>query len=148
MSSERAAVRETVAELIEEAGSWPHVTVADHRFGGTEFRVGPREIGHVHEWGMLDIAYLRALRDVLIDEGHTGVHHLLTESGWTTYRIGAAAEYDHARWLLRLSYLYHVGVLQRTPAGAEELADVDVAAELDGLAPSEAVRAAFERRRG
>ncbi|MFC7096220.1 luciferase family protein [Halobaculum marinum] len=146
MSSERVAVSETVERLIDEVGSWPHVAVGEHRFGGTEFRVGPREIGHVHAWGMLDIAYLRALRDVLIEEGHTGEHHLLVESGWTTYRIGAEDEYDHARWLLRLSYLYHVAVLQKTPAGAEELADVDVHAELAELAPSEAVRAAFERR--
>ncbi|MFC7071439.1 luciferase family protein [Halobaculum lipolyticum] len=146
MTPDRAAVTETVDRLIDEVGSWPHVTVAEHRFGGTEFRVGPREIGHVHAWGMLDVAYLRALRDALIAEGHTGVHHLLTESGWTTYRIGAAEEFDHARWLLRLSYLYHVAVLQKTPAGAEELGDVDVEAELAALDPSEKVRAAFERR--
>ncbi|MFB6096082.1 MAG: luciferase family protein [Haloferacaceae archaeon] len=146
MDSEREAVAETVERLIEEAAGWPHVEVGEHRFGGTEFRVGPREIGHVHAWGMLDIAYLRKLRDVLIEEGATGVHHLLTESGWTTYYVESAADYDHARWLLRLSYLYHVSVLRKTPAGADELADVDVAAELDALEPSDAVRAAFERR--
>ncbi|WP_277552422.1 luciferase family protein [Halobaculum limi] len=146
MASQRAAVTATVDRLIEEVGSWPHIEVGEHRFGGTEFRVGPREIGHVHEWGMLDIAYLRRLRDVLIEEGHTGVHHLLTESGWTTYYIESTDEFDHARWLLRLSYLYHVAVLQRTPAGSEELADVDVEAELAALAPSDTVRAAFERK--
>lgn len=146
MASQRTEVTETVERLIEEVGSWPHVEVGEHRFGGTEFRVGPREIGHVHAWGMLDIAYLRRLRDVLIEEGHTGVHHLLTESGWTTYYIESADAYDHARWLLRLSYLYHVAVLQRTPAGEEELADVDVDVELGSLDPSDAVRAAFERR--
>jgi hypothetical protein len=39
-----------------------------------------------------------------------------------------------------------VNVLQKTPAGAEEFAEVAVAAELDALAASEAMRAAFERR--
>ncbi|MBV0922682.1 DUF5519 family protein [Halomicroarcula limicola] len=139
-------MEETVERLVDEVGGWPHVTVGDHRFGGTEFRVGPREIGHVHAWGMLDIAYLRKLRDALVEEGETGPHHLLTESGWTTTYIESPEEYDHARWLLRLSYLYHVNVLKRTPAGAEEFADVDVSAELSELAPSDAVRAAFERR--
>ena len=95
---------------------------------------------------MLDIAYLRKLRDVPIEEGHTGVHHLLTESGWTTYRVESADQYDHARWLLRLSYLYHVNVSKQTPAGAEEFADVDVASELGRMDVSDAVRAAFERR--
>jgi hypothetical protein len=145
--SSRAAVAETVTELVDEVGSWPGITVGDHRFGGTEWRVGPREIGHVHAWGMLDIAYLRALRDALIDEELTGVHHLLDESGWTTFYIRTPDDYDHARWLVRLSYLYHVNVLKKTSAGAEEFADIDVEAALDALAPSAAVRAAFERRR-
>ena len=146
MTSEREAVENTVDRLIEEVSGWTHVDVGEHRFGGTEFRVGPREIGHVHAWGMLDIAYLRNLRDVLIEEDHTGVHHLLTESGWTTYHVESPGDFEHARWLLRLSYLYHVNVLKRTPAGGEEFADVDVVAELDGMDLSEAVRNAFERR--
>jgi hypothetical protein len=145
MTSQRADVERTVERLVEEVAGWEGITVAEHRFGGTEFRVGPRETGHVHAWGMLDIAYLRKLRDVLVDAGHTGVHHLLTESGWTTYHIESADDYDHARWLLRLSYLYHVNIAKKTPAGAEELAGVDVGTEVDRLGLSEPVRAAFER---
>ena len=146
MSASRRAIEETVERLVADVSEWPHVTVGEHRFGGTEFRVGPREIGHVHAWGMLDIAYLRKLRDVLVADGATGPHHLLTESGWTTEYIESPEEYDHARWLLRLSYLYHVNVLKRTPAGAEEFADIDVEAELAALSLSDQVRAAFERR--
>ena len=140
------AIARSVDRLIEEVGSWPGVTVGEHRFGGTEWRVGPREIGHVHQWGMLDIAYLRALRDTLVARGDTGVHHLLDESGWTTYYIRDPADFDHARWLVRLSYLYHVRILKETPAGAEAYASVDVERELEALDPSEEVRSAFERR--
>lgn len=143
----RNDIERTVERLVEEVSSWPGVTVGEHRFGGTEWRIGPREIGHVHAWGMLDIAYLRALRDVLVEAGETGVHHLLDESGWTTFYIEHPDDYDHARRLVRLSYLYHVGILEKTPAGAETFASVDVARELDALDPSDAVRAAFERRR-
>uniref|UniRef100_UPI00373FD35E hypothetical protein n=1 Tax=Natrinema salaciae TaxID=1186196 RepID=UPI00373FD35E len=57
-------------------------------------------------------------------------------------------DYDRARWLVRLSYLYHVNVLKKTPAGAEEYAPIDVLSELDELTPSDTVRAAFERRPG
>ncbi|MFB6166379.1 MAG: luciferase family protein [Haloarculaceae archaeon] len=146
-SSDRAAIEATVQRLIDEVGSWPGVTVGEHRFGGTEWRVGPREIGHVHAWGMLDVAYLRALRDALVEAGKTGVHHLLAESCWTTFYVTGPDDFDHARWLVRLSYLYHVAVLKKTPAGAEEYADVDVQTELDALDPSNAVRAAFERKR-
>ena len=145
--NDREAIAETVARLIDEVDSWPGVTTGEHRFGGTEWRVGPREIGHVHSWGMLDIAYLRALRDVLIDEGQTGVHHLLDQSGWTTFYIEGPEDYDHARWLVRLSYLYHVNVLKKTPAGADEYASIEIESELAELDPSDTVRAAFERRR-
>ena len=140
-------IETAVDRLIDEVGAWPGVTVAEHRFGGTEWRVGPREIGHVHAWGMLDIAYLRALRDTLIEEGLTGVHHLLDQSGWTTFYIESPENYEHARWLVELSYLYHVNVLKKTPAGAEDYAEVDIPTRLDALEPSEAVRGAFERQR-
>lgn len=140
-------IESTVERLIEEVGSWPGVTVGAHRFGGTEWRVGPREVGHVHAWGMLDIAYLRALRDVLIEEGRTGGHHLLDESGWTTFYIEHPDDYDHAQWLVRLSYLYHVSVLKKTPAGAEAYSEVDVESEVEDLDLTDAVQAAFQRRR-
>jgi hypothetical protein len=146
MQSEQDAIEETVERLVMAVNEWPGVVVTEHRFCGTEFRAGPREVGHVHEWGMLDINYLRDLRDVLIEEGHTGVHHLMTDSGWTTFHVESPDDFDHARWLLRLSYLYHVNVLSDLPAGAEEFAPVDVEAELDAMGLSDAVRAAFERR--
>lgn len=96
---------------------------------------------------MLDISYLRALRDVLIEMGQTGVYHLLDQSGWTTFYIEHPTDYDHARWLVRLSYLYHVNVLKKTSAGAEEYIGVNVECELDALDPSDSVRVAFECRR-
>jgi len=143
---DRQEIEATVQHLIEEVREWPHVTTGDHRFGGTEFRVGPREIGHVHSWGMLDVAYLRKLRDVLVEEGHTGPHHVLPESGWTTYHIESPDEFEHAVRLLRLSYLYHVNVLQGTPGGAEAFDDVDVDGELDSMGLSRQIRTALHRR--
>jgi hypothetical protein len=143
----REEIERTVERLISEVASWTGVTVGEHRFGGTEWRVGPREIGHVHAWGMLDIAYLRALRDALVDAGETGTHHLLDQSGWTTFYIEHPEDYDHARWLVRLSYLYHVSVLKKTPAGAAEYDSVDVPRAVAALDLSDPVAAAFERRR-
>lgn len=142
----REASRDRVRRLVEEVSAWPGVTVAEHRFGGTEFRVESREIGHVHEWGMLDIAYLKALRDALVAEEQTGVHHLLTESGWTTFYVEDDADLERGLWLLRLSYLYHVNVLKKRPDGADAYAEIDVPSEIDSLTPSGPVRAAFERR--
>lgn len=139
-------VTATVDRLVAEVSSWPHIVSGEHRFGGTEFRIGSREIGHVHAWGMLDIAYVRRLRDELVAGGKTGAHHLLTESGWTTFYIKSDDDYERARWLMRLSYLYHVSVLGKTPVGAEEFADVDLDTELPKLELSDDLLAAFERR--
>lgn len=144
MNASSVDIAETVAGLVDEVRGWPGIETADHRFGGTEFLLGPREVGHVHQWGMLDIAYLRALRDALVEAEKTGSHHLLTDSGWTTFYIRSPHDYEQAWWLLRLAYLYHVETFQRT--GKRAAPDLDVAAELDALDPSETVRAAFERR--
>ncbi|MDW0137380.1 MAG: DUF5519 family protein [Nitrososphaeraceae archaeon] len=34
-------------KISKEIMNWPGVTTDQHRFGGTEFRTGKREIGHI-----------------------------------------------------------------------------------------------------
>ena len=135
-----------VDRVIEEVAAWPHVNTEEHRFEGREFTLGPREVGHVHRWGIVDVPFIERLRDQLISEGKTGEHHVVPESGWTTHHIEDEEDVENSTWLLRLSYLYHVSTLKQTPAGAEKFADIDVEAELDELGASDEVRAAFERR--
>lgn len=145
-STDRRDVEETVRRLVDEVSEWSHVAVGEHRSGGTEVRVGPRTIGRIHPWGLLDVAFPRALRDVLVEEGYTGAHLVLPESGWTTFYVEGSHEFEHARRLLLLAYLSQVNVLEGTPAGAEEFADVDVGAELDAMGVSRRIRSAFARR--
>ncbi|HWD09450.1 MAG TPA: luciferase family protein, partial [Actinomycetota bacterium] len=38
-----------------EVGSWPGVSVEPHRFGGWEYKVGRREMGHVHGDRLADL---------------------------------------------------------------------------------------------
>ncbi len=38
----------TAARISAIVGSWPDVEVGAHRFGGVEFRLGRRELGHLH----------------------------------------------------------------------------------------------------
>ena len=35
-------------KVSKEILNWPGVTIDQHRFGGTEFRIGKREMGHIH----------------------------------------------------------------------------------------------------
>lgn len=152
--------RPEIDRIVETVAEWPGVTADDHRFGGIEFRLEPREVGHVHRWGIVDIAFPRRIRDRLVEEGKTGPHHIYPESGWTTFHLDVArAEKredstggadsadaadtltDGALWLLRLSYLLHAKAVAKTDAGKEALGSLDVEGELDELTPSDELRA-------
>ncbi len=36
------------AKIEEHVLSWPGITMHEHEFGGTEYRLGKREVGHYH----------------------------------------------------------------------------------------------------
>ena len=48
---------------------WEGVTAHAHRFGGTEYRLGRREIGHVHADVLVDIPFPKQVRDELVTSG-------------------------------------------------------------------------------
>lgn len=94
------------AKTLEfEVSSWPHVTVAPHRFDAREFRFRNAEIGHVHFWGDVDIPFPPAVHHVLLAEGRARRHRWLPDSAWITYHIHNHSDLEPAIWLLRLSYL-------------------------------------------
>jgi hypothetical protein len=97
-------MRDWIKNLVEQVEGWPGVTCHDHRFGGVEFRVGRREIGHAHLFGIVDIPFTVKIRDALIHANRAERHHWLPDSGWTTVRANRSGS-DSARMLLRLSYL-------------------------------------------
>ena len=75
----RAAAR--VSAIV---GSWPDVEVATHRFGGIEFRLGRRELGHLHGDSHADIAFPRRVRDELVAGGRALPHRAIPDSGWVS----------------------------------------------------------------
>jgi hypothetical protein len=97
-------MRDGTKTLIEEVTGWADVTGHPHRFGGTEFRVGAREIGHVHWFGIVDIPFTVKIRDALIRAGRAEQHHWIPDSGWTTVRLKEHGT-ENAIQLLRLAYL-------------------------------------------
>jgi hypothetical protein len=95
------------------AAAWPGVTAAPHRFGGIEFNLGQREIGHLHGDRLLDVPFPRRLRDALVADGRAEPHHVLPQSGWVSFRIRSPADTEAAVALLRLSYDVIAGQLDR-----------------------------------
>ena len=93
------------AEQIElTVLSWPGVEAVPHRFGGREFRVGRRELGHIHGDRLLDVPFPVRIREQLVREGRALEHHVLPESGWVSFSIRGVADVPSAIELLRLSY--------------------------------------------
>ena len=99
-----AQVEATGKRITETVGSWPEVETAPHRFGGVEFRLGRRELGHIHGDRIADLPFPRRIRDELIAEGRARPHHVLPDSGWITTSIATPADADNAIELFRLGY--------------------------------------------
>jgi len=87
-----------------EVSSWPNVTAKPHRFGGVEFSVGRREIGHLHGGHLVDLPFPMKIHDELIAAGRAQVHHVLPDSGWVSFPIKTEEDVNHAIELLRLNY--------------------------------------------
>lgn len=89
---------------MSEVLKWGGVAGSQHRFGGTEFRVGAREIGHVHGDYQADIAFPMSVRNQLVAEKRAQPHHILPKSGWITFRFREKEDVRKAIELFRLSY--------------------------------------------
>lgn len=99
------ATMSSVADIIkQELLTWDGVTVAPHRFGGIEFRVGNREIGHLHGNHQADIPFSARLRKEIVAAGKASPHHLYPNSSWVSYYIHGADDVPVLLELLRLNY--------------------------------------------
>lgn len=74
-------------KVQQELLSWPGVTIHDHRFGGIEFRVNGREIGHLHGDKLADLPFPKDVGKKLIVEGKASPHHFIPQSGRISYYI-------------------------------------------------------------
>lgn len=85
--------------MLEHQG----VTAHPHRFGGTEYRLGKREIGHVHGERLVDIPFPKPVRDEVIANGLAEPHHLLIDSGWISLYLRREQDTQTAVQLLNRS---------------------------------------------
>lgn len=90
-------------EIETRARALPGVRLRTHRLGGTEFARGPRELGHLHGNGLLDLHVGRAQRDALVAAGRAEPHHVFAESGWISFWVREKADAAAAAALLVLA---------------------------------------------
>ncbi len=106
MTTTRHALDETGAgaRISAVVGSWPDVEVGAHRFGGVEFRVGRRELGHLHGESHADIAFPRRVRDELVAAGRALPHRAIPDTGWVSVPIDSEDGVERALDLFRMAY--------------------------------------------
>jgi hypothetical protein len=91
-------------QRIEEAvTAWPGVTAAEHRFGGREFLLGRRELGHLHGDRLADLPFPTRVAAMLVETGRAEPHRF-ARGGWVSFPIRNDEDVDAAIELFRLSY--------------------------------------------
>jgi predicted DNA-binding protein (MmcQ/YjbR family) len=98
------AVHGAQSRITKEVTSWSGVTSHPHRFGGVEYVIGKREIGHIHGDQLVDIPFPKKVRDEIVAEGRAEPHHILPETGWVSCYLQQEADVENVIALLRQSY--------------------------------------------
>ena len=84
--------------------SWEGVTAKPHRFGGVEYTIGKREIGHIHGDHLVDIPFPKKVRDEIVDAGRAQPHHIMPETGWISFYLREDGDVEKAIKLLGKSF--------------------------------------------
>lgn len=87
LKEDAMSVRGAGQTIKTTVSDWEGITAHAHRFGGTEYRLGSREIGHVHGDGLVDIPFPTKVRNEIVAAGQAAPHHVLPDSGWVSFYI-------------------------------------------------------------
>ena len=98
------SVKDASKKIHEAIMKYKDICSGDHRFGGTEYKLGKREIGHVHGDHLLDIPFPIKIRNELVESREAQPHHILPDSGWVSVHLNKEEDVDRAINLLKRSY--------------------------------------------
>ncbi|MBI3244321.1 MAG: DUF5519 family protein [Chloroflexi bacterium] len=108
------SVRGASDKIKDALLGWPGVEAHPHRFGGIEYRIGKREIGHIHGDSLVDIPFPTKVRDEIIAAGRAEPHHILPESGWISFYL---RQPDHVEQAIELfCQSYEIALKQKSKA--------------------------------
>jgi Family of unknown function (DUF5519) len=99
-SEQRASER-----ITEEVSSWPGVQAGPGRRGEFAFKVGAREIGHLHGDHAAHFGFPKEVWAALFEQGRIDYHPVFPgKAGFAARRIETKADVDDVIALLRLNY--------------------------------------------
>ena len=127
-------MKNIVNEIVKEVSGWNGVSSYPHRFGGTEFRFGKPELGHIHRNGLTDIPFPMKIRDELIKENIVHPHHILPETGWISFYVREDKDKETAIKLFRLSYLrYSIKRTENNSQLKDEIDQMNISEEIRSI---------------
>jgi hypothetical protein len=99
-SSQRPSER-----ITETVTSWPGVTAGPGRRGEFSFKVGGREIGHLHGDQAAHFGFPRDVWKVLFDDGRIDYHPVFPDKpGFGARTIASESDVDDVIALMRINY--------------------------------------------
>jgi predicted DNA-binding protein (MmcQ/YjbR family) len=98
------ALLNNLDDLETEVLSWNGVDIQIHRYGGTQFNLHNKEIGHLHGNGMLDILFNKKIKTELLQTSNIREHHTFKNSGWISFSIQSTEDKKTALSLLQQAY--------------------------------------------
>ena len=91
--------------ITEEVTSWPGVTAGPGRRGEFAFKVGRREIGHLHGDHAAHFGFPKAVWQSLFEAGRIDYHPVFPgRPGFGARRMESEADVDDVIALMRLNY--------------------------------------------
>lgn len=105
LPEERGGMDTTITETIkDEILKWPGITTEPNRFGGIEFLVNRKEMGHLHGERLADLPFPIEVRKELVALGRALPHHIYPESGWVSYWIRNSDDIPAVVDLFKIQY--------------------------------------------
>jgi hypothetical protein len=105
LPEERGGMDTRITQTIEEKIlEWPGVTTEPNRFGGIEFLVDKKKMGHLHGERLADLPFPIKVREKLVASGRALPHHIYPESGWVSYWIRNTGDIPGVINLFKLQY--------------------------------------------
>ena len=90
--------------ITAEVTSWEGVEAGAGRRGEFGFRLGHRELGHLHGSRWADIRFHHGVGEMLVETGRAQPHHVLPETGWVSHQIRNKDDVSEVIELFRLAY--------------------------------------------
>jgi Family of unknown function (DUF5519) len=92
-------------QITAEVTSWPGVQAGPGRRGEFAFRVGRKEIGHLHGDRAAHFGFPKSVWQELFDAGRIGYHPVFPgKPGWGARAIADDADVEDVIAMLRLNY--------------------------------------------